>query len=567
VTAGGFENGPTGYPPPTYGHPDYDAPDVVDDFDDRDFTAEHVGLIVPPVEVDASRHLKRLVAGWGMLSDLSFSDLLLYVPLPGHDEGRNRFLVVNQVRPNTGQTLFLDDVVGRTMDSTQRPVVAQAAASGEISETVIESVWLGERIRVTAIPVRFRDRVVAVVARESALSMTRQRGVLERVYLEVFDRLARMVAAGEFPFDEEEVLATGGPRVGDGVILLDDQGRVAFTSPNAISALRRLGVSGRIQGENLTDLGAESAATYRAFFTAHPAAEEVERDDACIVLRCIPLLDSAGGGAPARVDGAVVLLRDISELRSRDRMLVSKDATIKEIHHRVKNNLQTISSLLRLQGRRLTEPTAKAAIEESVRRIRSIALVHETLSREDGDDVDFGEVVRPLVRMVEEGLTSPDRPVHFTISGDAGKLPSPAATSLAVVLTELLQNVVDHAYPPGTLPRDATGVEAQAQVGIELTQGAGLLRVAVIDDGVGISGDFDPATTTSLGLSIVRGLVAELGGTITFAPDDPAAATGELRTATGAVRRPGTRVSLTVPVVRAPDAKRPPHGGGRSVGL
>lgn len=539
-----------------YGHPDYDAPDVVDDFDDRDFTAEHVGLIVPPVEIDASRHLKRLVAGWGMLADLSFSDLLLYVPLPGHDEGRNRFLVVNQVRPNTGQTLFLDDVVGRTMDSTQRPVVAQAAASGEISETVIESVWLGERIRVTAIPVRFRDRIVAVVARESALSMTRQRGVLERVYLEVFDRLARMVAAGEFPFDEEEVLATGGPRVGDGVILLDDQGRVAFTSPNAISALRRLGVSGRIQGESLTELGAESAATYRAFFTAHPAAEEVERDDICIVLRCIPLLDHG------RVDGAVVLLRDISELRSRDRLLVSKDATIKEIHHRVKNNLQTISSLLRLQGRRLTEPTAKAAIEESVRRIRSIALVHETLSREDGDEADFGEIVRPLVRMVEEGLTSPERPVHFAITGDAGKLPSPAATSLAVVLTELLQNVVDHAYPAGTLEP-----EERAQVGIELTQGAGLLRIAVVDDGVGIDADFDPSSTSSLGLSIVRGLIAELEGTITFAPDDPTAAEAAIRTATGMLRRPGTRVSLTVPVVRAPDAKRPPHGGGRSVGL
>ncbi len=533
----------------SYTQPDYDAPDVEEVDDDQDFTAEHVGLVVPPVEAEASRHLKRLVAGWGTLSDLSFSDLLLYVPLPAHDEGRNRFLVVNQVRPNTGQTLFLDDVVGRTMDASQRPVVAQAAASGEIVETVVESMWLGERIRVTAIPVRFGNRIVAVLARESATSMTRQRGVLERVYLEVFDRLARMVAAGEFPFDEEEVLATGGPRVGDGVILLDDQGRVAFTSPNAISALRRLGVSGRIQGENLTDLGVESAATYRAFFTAHPVVEEVERDDVTIVLRIIPLIDQG------RVDGAVVLLRDVSELRSRDRLLVSKDATIKEIHHRVKNNLQTISSLLRLQGRRLTEPSAKAAIEESVRRIRSIALVHETLSREDGDEVDFGEIVRPLVRMVEEGLTSPDRPLHFAITGDAGKLPSPAATSLAVVLTELLQNVVDHAYPSGTL---AAGEDAH--VGIELRQSAGTLHVSVVADAVNNPADFDPEQSTSLGLSIVRGLVAELDGTIDFGP------AGTQRSAGG---RPGSRVSLSVPVVRAPepDATRPPGAGGRSVGL
>ena len=541
----------------SYTEPDYDAPDLDDDDDDdRDFTAENV--VVPPVEQAASRHLKRLVAAWGTLSDLSFSDLLLYVPVESPDGDGDRFLVVNQMRPNTGQTLFLDDVVGRAMDATQRPVVAQAAATGEIVETVVESAWLGERIRVTAIPVRYHDRVVAVVARESALSMTRQRGVLERVYLEVFDRLARMVAAGEFPFDEEEVLPAGGPRVGDGVILLDDQGRVVFTSPNAISALRRLGVTGRVQGQNLTDLGAESAATYRAFFTAHPAAEEVQRDDACIILRCVPLLDEG------RVDGAVVLLRDISELRSRDRMLVSKDATIKEIHHRVKNNLQTISSLLRLQGRRLTEPSAKAAIEESVRRIRSIALVHETLSREDGDDVDFGEIVRPLVRMVEEGLTSPDRPVHFTIAGDPGKLPSPAATSLAVVLTELLQNVVDHAYPPGTL-----GPDEQARVGIELSQRAGILHIAVVDDGVGIREEFHPASTSSLGLSIVRGLVAELNGTITFAPAVTPEELAADRPVPLAHSRTGTRVDLRIPVVRAPepDAKRPPGLGGRSVGL
>ncbi len=147
--------------------------------------------------------------------------------------------------------------------------------------------------------------------------------------------------------------------------------------------------------------------------------------------------------------GGVVLLRDISELRRRDRLLVSKDATIREIHHRVKNNLQTISSLLRLQGRRLSSPEAKAAIEESVRRIRSIALVHEILSHEAGDDVPFVDIARPLVRMVEEGLLSPDHPIDIKITGDAGNLPATVATPLAVVLNELLQNVVDHAYPAG----------------------------------------------------------------------------------------------------------------------
>src|SRR5207302_67420 len=123
-----------------------------------------------------------------------------------------------------------------------------------------------------------------------------------------------------------------------------------------------------------------------------------------VLLRCLPLLDSSLSGDESspvtqEVTGAVVLLRDISELRRRDRLLVSKDATIREIHHRVKNNLQTISSLLRLQGRRLESPEGRTALRESERRIRSIAIVHEILSREAGDQVPFDEIVRSLVRM------------------------------------------------------------------------------------------------------------------------------------------------------------------------
>ena len=522
------------------------AKEVELDDDETSFTAEHVALVVPPVDPEASRHLKRLVAGWGMLADFAFADLLLYVALPSPDAGPERYLVVNQVRPNTGQTLFNDDVVGRTMSPAQRPLVARARAESEICEDVIDSPWLGERIRVTAIPVRFEGRVVAVLAREASLEGARDASDLASVYLGVFRRLGRMVADGVFPFVEEEVIATGGPRVGDGVLLLDEMGRVAFASPNAVSALRRLGVQRRLIGEHLSELGAETAATYRAYFNGRPTVEEVERDDVSVVLRCIPLITDG------RVDGAVVLMRDVSEMRSRDRALVSKDATIKEIHHRVKNNLQTISSLLRLQGRRLHEPSAKAAIEESVRRIRSIALVHETLSREDGDDVDFGEVVRSLVRMVEEGLTSPDTPVELVIEGGAGKLPSPEATSLAVVITELLQNVVDHAFRPGTLNPGERG-----RIRIVMAHDQVVLRLAVIDDGAGFPDDFDPETSDSLGLSIVRGLIDELGGTMEFTAVRP----GE--------RRPGNRVQLTLPVVSRveADAQRPPPGGGRSVGL
>jgi two-component sensor histidine kinase len=211
----------------------------------------------------------------------------------------------------------------------------------------------------------------------------------------------------------------------------------------------------------------------------------------------------------------MLLIRDVTEVRRRDRMLLSKDATIREIHHRVKNNLQTISSLLRLQARRLESPEAKAAVQESVRRIRTIALVHETLSRETGEDVAFIEIVRPLMRLAEEGLQSPDRPVRFIVQGDGGRLPATIATPLSVVLTELLQNAVDHGFPEGS---------DGGTVVVELGGDDDEIEIKVINDGRGLDPAFDLNGATGLGLSIVRTLVTtELNGSISIragAPED-----------------------------------------------
>src|SRR5690242_20990788 len=104
-------------------------------------------------------------------------------------------------------------------------------------------------------------------------------------------------------------------------------------------------------------------------------------------LRALPL-QAPGGEA-----GALVLVRDVTEVRRRDRALMTKDATIREIHHRVKNNLQTVAALLRLQARRVDAPEAKLALQESVRRVASIALVHETLSMSSDEAVDFDSIV------------------------------------------------------------------------------------------------------------------------------------------------------------------------------
>ncbi len=456
-------------------------------------------------------HLQRLVASWGLLADFCFSDLLLFAP--ADDEGAH-FAVLGQIRPTTNQTLYRHDLLGEVTDEAERPLIARSYRLGEIIEGEVTDPVIRERVRMLCIPVRWQGTTIAVLSRESAPSVGRAPGELERIYIEIFNRFARMIAAGEFPFVAEDSESDEAPRVGDGCMVLDRSARVEYMSPNAVSSLHRIGIHTNAEGLRLSEVGLDDEPIRTAFSMGVPVAEEVEGTETgvTVLVRCIPLLDHGA------VSGAVVLLRDVSELRRRDRLLLSKDATIREIHHRVKNNLQTISSLLRLQGRRLSSPEAKLAIEESVRRISSIALVHETLSREAGEDVPFIDVLRPLVRMVEEALISPERTIEFHIEGDPGTLPATIATPMAVVLNELLQNVVDHAYPEVASPAGDGEHHGPAPIGrvtVDLANDGKELMVRVTDDGVGLPDGFSVDTAKGLGLSIVRALVtSDLAGTI-----------------------------------------------------
>jgi len=220
-----------------------------------------------------------------------------------------------------------------------------------------------------------------------------------------------------------------------------------------------------------------------------------------MTLRSIPLVE-AGHNA-----GALILLRDISELRRRENALLTKDATIREIHHRVKNNLQTVAALLRLQSRRTQSDEVRDALEEAQRRVAAIAAVHETLAHEPGTYVDFDEVAERLAVMVRD-VTRDMRRGTIHVSGNFGVLRSEHATALAMALTELMSNAVEH----GIGLRDSEGA-----VTVHATRGKELV-VTVIDDGPGLPAE---GLKDGLGLSIVRTIITQdLRGAIEFAPRD-----------------------------------------------
>jgi two-component system, sensor histidine kinase PdtaS len=458
-----------------------------------------------PAEVE---WLQLIVGDWQLISDLSFADLVLWVP--GGIEG---WLAVAHVRPTTGQMVFFEDVVGRRTHRGRQSLLDQAYLDRRIvrdKDTVFRD---DMPVREEAIPVVRGGRALAVITRHTNLASMRTPSRLELTYQALADALARMIAAGEFPnISAPTGQRRGAPRVGDGVIRLDVDGIVSYASPNALSAIHRLGHVGDVIGELLAKVIAdllrdespvdESLAvvvTGRA-----PWRTEVSSRGSSVSMRAIPLTE---GGQ--RV-GALLLLRDVSELRRRELELLTKDATIREIHHRVKNNLQTVAALLRLQARRLPEGEAgRTALEEAVRRVGVIALVHETLSRGFDEAVDFDEIaVRGLQAITE--VARIEHPIASTVTGSFGTLRAEDATALAMVLSELVQNAVEHGL--AEVGGGAVRVEAQRSTD---DQGQELLSVTISDDGAGLPSDFRPGSS-GLGTQIVQSLVQDLRGRITW---------------------------------------------------
>ncbi len=346
--------------------------------------------------------LGELVAEWQLLADISFADLVLWVPKRSDEkswpEGHK---AIAQIRPMTAATVFSHDVIGTVVTWGARPNIDHALSTGEIVRGT-EAEQIGElRIKEETIPVIFNGRILAVVSRHRNADLMRQPSKLELNYREIAHKIYKMVAEGNFPIRNSLYSSESSPRVGDGLIRLDVNGVIFFASPNARSALSRIGFHRELEGENLGAVflnlnKGDNQPTDESWQTVLNGKSlrrvEYESQSAVLDILVIPLTEGND-----RI-GAIVLVHNITELRYRDRALVTKDATIKEIHHRVKNNLQTVSALLRLQARRVTDPIAISALDEAVRRVASIALVHETLSNQSSEYVEFDLVFEQIIK-------------------------------------------------------------------------------------------------------------------------------------------------------------------------
>ena len=466
--------------------------------------------------------LHRLAGDGQLLADLAFADIVIWVPTA--DDG---FTAVAHTRPSGAATLFYRDIVGDRVRPQWRTQVRDAFQTGRIVDSASPD-WFEETpTRVRAVPiVRARGTepavTIGVLTRHTNLGETRTPSRQQITFNDCADDLFGMVASGEFPdLSAPTAPRRGAPRASDGLIRLDVDGVTTFASPNALSAFNRMGFDDELEGESLVEVTTSILPEKRQFDESLPLVvtgrapwrADIEARGVTVSLRTIPLRDRG-----TRI-GAIVLCRDVTELRHQEQELITKDATIREIHHRVKNNLQTVASLLRIQGRRTHSAEAKDALTQAMRRVSAIAVVHDTLSEGLAQNVDFDDVFDRALKLIAEVAAAPSTRAATRTKGRFGTLPSEYATPLALALTELVTNAVEHGL---------AGKEGEVEIIAERSEER--LEVTVRDNGVGLP---EGQVGRGLGTQIVRTLIqGELGGTIDW------------HTATGA----GTEVTIDIPL-------------------
>lgn len=449
--------------------------------------------------------LMELLAEWQLLSDLSFADLILWIPKrKDYQSWPDGHIAMAHIRPTTAATVFAHDVIGNVINWGSNPRIDGALSTGEIDRDS-DAEMVGEiLIKEETVPVYFDGRVIAVISRHRNADLMRSPSRLELNYREIAHKIYQMVAEGTFPIQNSFYRSESAPRVGDGLIRLDAKGLITYASPNARSAFNRAGWSGELESHQLGDViesvkpkvSIPTDESWRSIMSGkNLRREEFENESGIFDLLVMPLV--------AGLDhiGAIVLLHNVTELRRRDRALITKDVTIREIHHRVKNNLQTVSALLRLQSRRVEDINAKTALEEAVRRVASIAIVHETLSNSSTESVAFDEVYD---RIVHNAIELSTHKISVEKSGAFGTFDSQIATPLALVITELIHNALEHGL-----------ANSGEKLRIEIARNSANCTVKIIDDGIGLPIDFNWDQSSNLGLQIVKTLTEnELKGSI-----------------------------------------------------
>jgi len=457
---------------------------------------------VSPLEADANL-LENVRKALPILADLSRSDLLLYVPT-----GTDQALISEQARPHSIFPIYEENLVGKRVQEHEASWVFRALSNTMLRRGLQHGTVRGAPIVREVLPVLGRHgRAIAALSIDTNLLAQERHRRRSAPFRRALQQLQEMVLRGELRNAEQ--LSPFGEH--DGIVVMDLQRRIRYVSGIAANLYRRIGYMGSLVPQTVYHLETADAELVDETLTSGVCIErEGEEHDRLWVRKAIPLYVPKSGllslrrrpadlvAPPGSVPvGVIWTVHDATEARDKERELKAKLAMIQEIHHRVKNNLQAIASLLRLQARRADLPELRQALMDTVNRILSVAVVHEFLSHDSTSVINLRDVAQRIVEQMSQSVMDPSKRIRFELNGPSIYLSSQQATTCTLVINELLLNAVEHGYEH----RDV------GLVSIDLTDDGEWIGIQVGDDGAGLPGDFNLEQDGGLGLQIVRRLV------------------------------------------------------------
>lgn len=292
----------------------------------------------------------------------------------------------------------------------------------------------------------------------------------------------------------------------DGILFFEQDGTILYANRAAKKLGDIFGIDRRLQGTSIYSSTLKVGRIKKALEDRVGTIDEELYGDIALRQVMIPVVIGV------KWKRGILVLQDKTELRKRDQELLVKNSVIKEVHHRVKNNLQSVAGLLRMQSRRSGSDDVKQALQDSIHRIESMALVHEIVSNFDEDYVSLRSIIEELWRLLRQGLGSSEQRIEMEYTGDDIIMSSHKASYVSLVMNELFSNLFKHAF------KNKTEGQVQVEVrDIKDTENRDMLNIIITDTGCGLPEDFESTRQRRLGLQIIDNLVRnELDGTIAW---------------------------------------------------